>query len=247
MQNSEPLPAHIRLQGARIDVPHGCFNPWNNFQYRNALEASLLPDGAKLLWGALARHTGKTQGWVWPSKRRLAKLIHCSSAALKRRLRTLESWGLVVRVPRKDPVNPCQNRSNVYFFREGLIGASLKSTLVDLRAVETAIQNGPIDALCASLKSKQLDPIASARIIKQLCDRHGMRHDEIADRSGLRRPTVTNCISLLRLPQDIQALVQENKISAGHARAILGVSARRQSELVGRIQSEGWSVRQTER
>jgi len=76
----------------------------------------------------------------------------------------------------------------------------------------------------------------------------GLSHDQIAQRTGKDRSTITNLLRLLKLPGDIQALLADHRLSMGHARALLGLpTPELQLEVAQRITSEGLSVRQVER
>ena len=80
-----------------------------------------------------------------------------------------------------------------------------------------------------------------------LQQKHGLSHEEIAERLGLDRSTVTNTLRLLRLPPEVQQMIAEGEISAGHARALLGLdSAAAQLQLANLIVKQGLSVRQVE-
>lgn len=103
-------------------------------------------------------------------------------------------------------------------------------------------------ALIENIQREDLNPIEVAQSLDRLARDHNLSHEEIGQRTGKDRTTVTNLIRLLRLPQDIQLLVAENRISMGHARAILGLpSEDLQKEVAHRSAAEGMSVRQVER
>jgi ParB family chromosome partitioning protein len=75
-----------------------------------------------------------------------------------------------------------------------------------------------------------------------------LSHEEIANRTGKDRTTITNMIRLLRLPSDVQLLVAERRLSMGHARAILGLpTPELQTQLAEKSAAQGYSVRQVER
>jgi ParB family chromosome partitioning protein len=74
-----------------------------------------------------------------------------------------------------------------------------------------------------------------------------LSHEEIAAHLGLDRSTITNTLRLLRLPPEVQQMITEGAISAGHARALLGLeSAAAQLQLAKMIVKQGMSVRQAE-
>ena len=103
------------------------------------------------------------------------------------------------------------------------------------------------DALLENIHRVQLNPLEEAAAYEQLLEEFGVTHAELADRIGRSRPVVTNMIRLLRLPVSVQRRVAAGVLSAGHARALLGVEdPARQEELAVRIVAEGMSVRATE-
>lgn len=103
------------------------------------------------------------------------------------------------------------------------------------------------DALLENIHRVQLNPLEEAAAYEQLLAEFGVTHEQLADRLGRSRPVVTNMIRLLRLPVPVQRRVAAGVLSAGHARALLGLDdAARQEELATRIVAEGMSVRATE-
>ncbi len=76
---------------------------------------------------------------------------------------------------------------------------------------------------------------------------HGLTQEEVAQQVGKSRPTVANAMRLLALPDPVLQLLEEEKLSAGHARALLSLSSgSQQREAAQRVVNEGLSVRQTE-
>jgi ParB family chromosome partitioning protein len=103
------------------------------------------------------------------------------------------------------------------------------------------------DALLENIHRVQLNPLEEAAAYEQLLDEFGVTQTELADRIGRSRPVVTNMIRLLRLPVAVQRRVAAGVLSAGHARALLGLDdVAAQEELAARIVAEGMSVRATE-
>jgi ParB family chromosome partitioning protein len=103
------------------------------------------------------------------------------------------------------------------------------------------------DALLENIHRAQLNPLEEAAAYQQLLEEFGATHDELAQRIGRSRPQVTNTIRLLNLPVPVQRRVAAGVLSAGHARALLGLDdADQQDELATRIVAEGLSVRATE-
>lgn len=103
------------------------------------------------------------------------------------------------------------------------------------------------DALLENIHRVQLNPLEEAAAYQQLLEEFGVTHEELADRIGRSRPVVTNTIRLLKLPLPVQRRVAAGVLSAGHARALLGLDdAGMQEDLAARIVAEGMSVRATE-
>ena len=102
-------------------------------------------------------------------------------------------------------------------------------------------------AVTENVMREDLNPIEVAHAYDSLQERFHLSHDEIAARIGVNRSTVSNTLRLLRLPEQIQELVANGNVSAGHARALLGLeSAERQNELARLIAKRGLSVRHVE-
>ena len=103
------------------------------------------------------------------------------------------------------------------------------------------------DALLENIHRVQLNPLEEAAAYQQLLEEFGATHEELASRIGRSRSQVTNTIRLMRLPVKVQTRVAAGVISAGHARALLGLAdAEAQDALATRIVAEGMSVRATE-
>jgi ParB family chromosome partitioning protein len=113
---------------------------------------------------------------------------------------------------------------------------------------ETADDSMLRDALLENIHRAQLNPLEEAAAYQQLLDEFEVTHDELAARIGRSRPLITNMIRLLRLPIAVQRRVAAGVLSAGHARALLGLEGtpEQQEELAARIVAEGLSVRATE-
>ncbi|MDH6119672.1 ParB family chromosome partitioning protein [Kitasatospora sp. GAS204A] len=104
-----------------------------------------------------------------------------------------------------------------------------------------------LDALLENLHRAELNPLEEAAAYDQLLRDFGCTHDELADRIGRSRSHVSNTIRLLKLSSAVQRRVAAGVLTAGHARALLGVlDGERQDELARRIVAEGLSVRSTE-
>jgi ParB family transcriptional regulator, chromosome partitioning protein len=103
------------------------------------------------------------------------------------------------------------------------------------------------DALLENIHRAQLNPLEEAAAYQQLLEEFGATHEELARRIGRSRPQISNTIRLLNLPAPVQRRVAAGVLSAGHARALLGLeSSTSQEDLATRIVAEGLSVRATE-
>jgi len=102
-------------------------------------------------------------------------------------------------------------------------------------------------ALIENLQRQDLNPIEEARGYRRLLTEHQMTQAELADKVSKSRSAITNCLRLLDLPEEVQELVYSGELSAGHARAILGVpDEAMRTRLAEKVAKEGLSVRETE-
>lgn len=103
-------------------------------------------------------------------------------------------------------------------------------------------------ALIENIQREDLNPIEVAQALDRLAREHKLSHEDIAQRTGKDRTTVTNLLRLLRLPEKVQLLVAERKLAMGHARAIVGLPT---DELMvfaaEKAAEQQMSVRQVER
>lgn len=103
------------------------------------------------------------------------------------------------------------------------------------------------DALLENLHRQQLNPLEEAAAYEQMLQDFGTTHEELAARIGRSRSQVSNTIRLLNLPPTVQRRVAAGVLSAGHARALLGLEdSAAQEALAERIVAEGLSVRSVE-
>ena len=102
-------------------------------------------------------------------------------------------------------------------------------------------------ALVENLQRENLSPLETAAAYQALMDGFGLSKDQLARRLGKSRAAVTNTLRLVHLPENIQALLGDGKISEGHARALLGLENEEQmTELAHKVGKEKLSVRKTE-
>lgn len=122
-----------------------------------------------------------------------------------------------------------------------------------LQRVPTVVRDIPDDkllelALIENIQRQELNAIEEAHAYKRLIETLGLTQEVVAQRVGRDRSFVTNYLRLLRLPEDIQRLVEKDKITMGHARALLGIDdADTQRRLAQNIIDQTLSVRETER
>ena len=101
--------------------------------------------------------------------------------------------------------------------------------------------------LIENIQREDLNPIETAEAFARLANEAGLTHEQIAERTGKDRVTITNLLRLLRLPIEVRDYVASGKLSAGHARALLALSTESaQKALAARILAQDLSVRQTE-
>lgn len=103
-------------------------------------------------------------------------------------------------------------------------------------------------ALVENIQRQDLDPLEEAEAYRHLVDTYRMTQEQIARRVGKDRATVANALRLLKLPQALQTIMGNGRLTAGHARALLTMpEVADQIALGHRAADEGWSVRETER
>ncbi len=127
------------------------------------------------------------------------------------------------------------------------------SRMAELHEVPVVVQEYADDrileiALIENIQREDLNPIEVAQALDRLGQTLKLSHEQLGQRTGKDRTTVTNLLRLLRLPQTIQLLVAEHRLSMGHARAILGLpNEAMQMQLAEKAAAQGMSVRQVER
>ncbi|HEX3102039.1 MAG TPA: ParB/RepB/Spo0J family partition protein [Pyrinomonadaceae bacterium] len=103
-------------------------------------------------------------------------------------------------------------------------------------------------ALVENIQRQELNPIEEAKAYRKLIDTIGLTQEEVAERVGKERSVVTTSMRLLRLPGEIQRVIEEGGLSAGHGRALLMVDDPSiQREVANQAIDGSWSVRETER
>ncbi|MGH2723579.1 MAG: ParB/RepB/Spo0J family partition protein [Actinomycetota bacterium] len=103
------------------------------------------------------------------------------------------------------------------------------------------------EALIENIHRQDLAPLEQAAAFQELLEDLGVSQEVLAERLGYSRPHITNTIRLLQLPGEVQRLLAQGSLAAGHARALLGLpDPEAQIALALRVAAEGLSVRQTE-
>jgi ParB family transcriptional regulator, chromosome partitioning protein len=101
-------------------------------------------------------------------------------------------------------------------------------------------------ALVENLQRADLGPMEEAHAYQSLATEFAMTHDQIAQRVGRAKSTITNTIRLLDLEASVQEALLDGRLSAGHARAIGGLPTEQQARVATSVTDQGFSVRQTE-
>ena len=122
-----------------------------------------------------------------------------------------------------------------------------------LARVPVVIKNVPEEKalemmLVENIQREDLNPIEQARAFQRLMEEFMLTQELVAERTGKERTTIANAVRLLNLDATIQNLIEEGRITAGHARALLGIAdGKARLEVARRIARGGLTVRQTER
>src|SRR6266567_124894 len=123
--------------------------------------------------------------------------------------------------------------------------------LAGLETVPVVIQEIPDDrlleiTLVENVQREDLNPIETAQAFDRLIRELSLSHEQVGERTGKDRSTITNLLRLLQLPPDLQTLVANRRLSQGHARCLLGIPADLQREVAEKVVAQGLSVRQVE-
>ena len=125
--------------------------------------------------------------------------------------------------------------------------------LAELTEVPVVVQEIPDDrlleiTLIENIQREDLNPVETAIAFQRMAEELMLSAEEIGHRTGKDRTTIVNSIRLLQLPADLQQLVAERRLTAGHARCLLSLpTADVQREVAERAVARGWSVREMER
>ncbi len=123
--------------------------------------------------------------------------------------------------------------------------------LADLKEIPALVRDVAQDellelALIENIQREDLNPIEIAAAFERLVSEHGLSHEQIAERTGKDRSSVTNFLRLLKLAPEVRQALASGEIAMGHARALLAVSAEQQASVCGEIKRGQLSVRNTE-
>ncbi len=101
-------------------------------------------------------------------------------------------------------------------------------------------------SLIENLQREDLNPIEAANAMKQLMEDYSLTQEELSERIGKSRSAIANTLRLLTLDQDVIKLVVSNKLSQGHARALITLPPEEQRKIANKTVAEGLSVREVE-
>jgi ParB family transcriptional regulator, chromosome partitioning protein len=125
--------------------------------------------------------------------------------------------------------------------------------LAGLSRIPAIVRDIPEDkllelALIENIQREELNPVEEANAYRRLIDSLHLTQDEIAQRVGRDRTFITNYLRILKLPSEIQSMLESERLSFGHARALLAIADPKvQRRLAQKIFKFSWSVRETER
>ncbi|AZA14735.1 ParB/RepB/Spo0J family partition protein [Corynebacterium choanae] len=171
--------------------------------------------------------------------------------ALEELVHSIAEFGLMQPIiVRQQPTGDDQPAAYELIMGERRLRAAKLAGLSTIPAIvrHTSDQHMLRDALLENIHRVQLNPLEEAAAYAQLLEEFGVTHQQLAEKLGRSRPVISNMIRLLELPVAVQRPVAAGVLSAGHARALLGLQqgAAAQEQLAKRIIAEGLSVRATE-
>src|SRR5262245_6497298 len=134
---------------------------------------------------------------------------------------------------------------------ERRLGAAQRAGLLKIPAIVRDVADDKLLelALVENIQREQLNAIDEAQAYQSLIDNLGVTQEELAERLGKDRSTLANGLRLLRLPPAVRQLVADDKLSAGHARALLAANLPpvEMAAAAATMVERGWSVREAER
>ncbi len=125
------------------------------------------------------------------------------------------------------------------------------SQLAGLHTVPAVVRDIPDEAAIAialieNIQRENLNPVEEAMALQRLIDEFGMTHQQTAESVGRSRAAVTNLLRLLTLNADVREMLEQAKMDMGHARALLALTGKAQSDAARQVVDKGLSVRETE-
>ena len=170
---------------------------------------------------------------------------HFNDEALKELSESIKIQGII------QPITVRQLAPNQYQLISGerRLRASKLAGLTQIPAyIRTANDQQMLEmALIENIQRENLNPIEIAISYQRMITECNLKQEELGDRVGKNRSTVTNYVRLLKLPPDIQVALRDNDISMGHARSIIGLEKiEQQLYVLNKIKSEELSVRAVE-
>ncbi|MEK7759921.1 MAG: ParB/RepB/Spo0J family partition protein [Pseudomonadota bacterium] len=123
--------------------------------------------------------------------------------------------------------------------------------MAGLHSVPAVVRDIPDEAAIAialieNIQRENLNPVEEATALQRLIDEFGMTHQQAAESVGRSRASVTNLLRLLTLNADVREMLELGKMDMGHARALLALTGKAQSEAARQVVDKGLSVRETE-
>ena len=167
------------------------------------------------------------------------------SAALEALTASIKEVGMLQPVV----VQPEADGRHVLVAGERRLRASKELGLTEIPAVIRTVdsEKALVEALVENVQREDLTPLEEAAAFQQLMEDFGLTHQEVGERVGKSRSSVTNTLRLLALPAAIQGLMERGELTPGHARALLGLDDKKYAvHIAERAAAEGWSVRQVE-
>jgi ParB family transcriptional regulator, chromosome partitioning protein len=152
-------------------------------------------------------------------------------------------------------VRPLEGTSNGQTQRYEIIAGERRwraAQMAGLAEIPAVIRHIPDEAAIAvalieNIQREDLNPLEEARALGRLISEFGLTHQQTADAVGRSRATVTNLLRLLELTAEVCELIEKRALEMGHARALLGLTQRRQqTEVALLVAKKGLSVRETE-
>lgn len=128
--------------------------------------------------------------------------------------------------------------------------ASVKAELKEVPCIvrELNDEQNMLFAIIENMQREDLNPMEEAEGLNQMIAAYGLTQEQVSKSVGKSRPYITNSLRLLRLPEEIQGMISDGSLSAGHGRALVSIQDEERQTLIARkIVKDGLSVRETEK